>query len=337
MGLFAVLIGVGAGCRVTFCNADVSIRSSQSDPISIRLLLSRKFCLYGSCNRKSKHLSWWRHFVYSTLIPLITLGNAAFFAYCNLSPGAMVSVTLSADLPGLNEALLPNASRQLPLHSEGGGRRLQLTEAVFDFTMLVAIQSFFEGQAYLLGVLSVLFSLAWPYVKVATWLWIWYVPMGEVVRGRLLTVIDYLGKWSFINTFVLCLMTVAFYFYSEIRIPWWVMPFAIKRGRAIVLSVRVSLNPGFATYGYIFACIWSLIIGKLFVFVHAKTKTWEEIHREVKLSQRGSTGSSQGTESLSSAAEDLVKLRQTKKRLIYPPGYGFEVREWIRLSCLQFG
>lgn len=302
--------------------------SSNEDPIAMRLLLSRRYCLYGSCNRKSKHVGAWKHFVYTTLIPLLTLANAGFFAYCNLRPGAMVSVTLSADIPSAQGALYRNASAVLRRHEDpSNGHRVEITEAVFDFTMLVAIQSFFQGKAYALGILSVLFSLAWPYVKVAAWLWVWYVPMDEVLRGRLLTVLDHLGKWSFINTFVLCLMTVAFYFFSEIKVPWWVLPFIIKRGSSIALSVRVSLNPGFATYGYILGCVWSLVIGKLFVFVHTKTKAWEEILREVKLSHKGSstTDSSEDSRSMASAAEDLVHLRKLKKRLIYPPGYGFEV------------
>lgn len=69
---------------------------------------------------------------------------------------------------------------------------------------------------YPLALVVAIFSGAWPYVKLLLMLWCWLATarqLSPATRGRILEVVDLLGKWSLLDVFILVMFMVAF--------RWW--------------------------------------------------------------------------------------------------------------------
>ena len=72
-----------------------------------------------------------------------------------------------------------------------------------------------EAKVYPLAILVLVFSGIWPYIKLLTLLFCWCINESKLsprVRERLLIILDILGKWSLLDSYVLIMMTVAFRF-----------------------------------------------------------------------------------------------------------------------------
>lgn len=89
-----------------------------------------------------------------------------------------------------------------------------LTVSIFS-----SVAKLWDTESYPLAILIVITSICWPYVKLATSMLAWVVPPVSRPRGgirgprrreRLVEWLDALGKWSFVDIFVLIIMMVAF-------------------------------------------------------------------------------------------------------------------------------
>jgi hypothetical protein len=113
----------------------------------------------------------------------------------------------------------------------------------------------------------------------------YFVPIAEADRGRTLTWIDALGKWPFVNLFILCFMGVAFHLTANIAVPG-----VISSHDLVDVGVEVILAPRFATYLFVIGGIVSILVSTLFVYAHRKAKEWEEERRFAEDQLRSQAG-----------------------------------------------
>uniref|UniRef100_A0A7R9WEW7 Uncharacterized protein n=1 Tax=Pseudictyota dubia TaxID=2749911 RepID=A0A7R9WEW7_9STRA len=123
------------------------------------------------------------------LMPLIILGNIAFFLSGHLSKGASVSIRLHL-----------------------GGQDL-IIEDFFVFSIARSTVDMWKAGAKELAMLILIFSGIWPYTKQLVTLVLWFMPPSRVSvskRGSIFLWLDILGKWSMIDIFVLLVCLAAF-------------------------------------------------------------------------------------------------------------------------------
>jgi hypothetical protein len=142
-----------------------------------------------------------------------------------------------------------------------------------DFTLLGSIEDMWNGGAYPLAVLIAFFSGVWPYIKLLTMLLCWLTPTCVLsVHGRqtALEWLDFLGKWSMVDAFVMVLFMVAFKFDLSIagQAPQVISDVFDEFGGSARLLVYVQPLWGF--YLFIGATIGSMVLGHLMTMVHRR-------------------------------------------------------------------
>jgi uncharacterized paraquat-inducible protein A len=81
-----------------------------------------------------------------------------------------------------------------------------LTASIFS-----AVKELWHVGSYALAVFIVITSVGWPYVKLLLSLYAWVVPYSSPARReRLITILDCLDKWSFVDVVVFSEIVVAF-------------------------------------------------------------------------------------------------------------------------------
>jgi uncharacterized paraquat-inducible protein A len=84
-------------------------------------------------------------------------------------------------------------------------------KSLFEVTIFSSVKKLWNTGSYALAILIVIASISWPYVKLCLTLAAWMFPYRSARRReRLLEIVDALGKWSFIDVFVLLIIMVAF-------------------------------------------------------------------------------------------------------------------------------
>jgi len=127
---------------------------------------------------------------------------------------------------------------------------------MFGFSLGHTIRQLYAAGIYPLLFLVVGFSGMWPYGKLLLMLRAWTVPtLNRARRERVLLMLDALGKFSLVDTYVLVLFMVAFRYHLELS-------------DSVVLDVFVAPHRGF--YGFLLATSISLLLGHLMLFYHRK-------------------------------------------------------------------
>jgi hypothetical protein len=81
-----------------------------------------------------------------------------------------------------------------------------LTASIF-----TAVKDLWHTGSYALTVFIVITSVGWPYAKLLLSLYAWMLPFSSPAkRERLITILDCLGKWSFVDVVVFSEIVVAF-------------------------------------------------------------------------------------------------------------------------------
>jgi len=131
---------------------------------------------------------------------------------------------------------------------------------------------------YPLALLIAVFSGSWPYIKLLMMLFCWLIPparFSEKKREYTLMLLDMLGKWSLIDSFVLTLMVVAFRFHvASPPVPGTDPP------EIAVADVIVHVETGF--YTFLFATMMSLGLTHIILALH---------HHAIKPEKEGERGS----------------------------------------------
>jgi hypothetical protein len=259
-----------------------------------------RFSVYNAVDRHFAYLPTSQRVALVILTPFLTmLGNAIswclFLLYGSQIIGGAdfriaplgLSVLVSAAPPTGGtipdsfvalalEVLASPAFRALP---EG---RLYLDVAnVFNFSPVVATRFFWDGGAYLVTVATLATILILPVGKVLLWIWFWFAPSDSVFRGRVLTILDFLGKYMLANLFVICLMGVAMSVDRSTEIPWFVLPPGVlSPGSALQIRVRTGISStSVGSVVFVISLFFSLVIGQVAVVIHQWCDQWEaELH-----------------------------------------------------------
>ncbi len=123
------------------------------------------------------------------LVPLIVIANIAFFLSGHLSVGASVDIDV-----------------------EVAGEAFRINELFF-FTVAESIKDMWDAGATEMAVLILLVSGLWPYIKQLMVLFLWFMPpklISVARRESILLWLDILGKWSFLDIFILILSLSSF-------------------------------------------------------------------------------------------------------------------------------
>ena len=151
---------------------------------------------------------------------------------------------------------------------------VELREQVFTFDPVTSLRDFWKSKGYLLTIITAFWLDFFPFLKIFIWHFYWFVPQSEVIRGRVLTWIDYLGKWSLANLFTLCIISVAFLFKSSIHLP---IPLPLRQ--AIMLDLECIVESGAGVTWFIFSLLWTIGLGDVFLQFHTLAREWEEQRR----------------------------------------------------------
>jgi hypothetical protein len=123
------------------------------------------------------------------LVPIVILINVGLFLSGHISLGASVDII-----------------------AQIGGESFKVKE-VFVFSMAESVMDMWEAGAKELAILIIFFSGLWPYTKQFTVLFLWFAgPNVTSVSRResILLWLDTLGKWSFVDIFVLVVSVASF-------------------------------------------------------------------------------------------------------------------------------
>merc|ERR1712048_825434 len=100
-----------------------------------------------------------------------------------------------------------------------GGKVMFMSDEIraeaFDFSLGNSIKLMWQGRSFLLAIVIVVMSGAWPYLKNIILLLTWEVPVPGKDRARWIMWMDLLGKYSLIDAIVLIIMMVAFRVHVE--------------------------------------------------------------------------------------------------------------------------
>ena len=77
-----------------------------------------------------------------------------------------------------------------------------------DYTLFSSVLGLWESGHYVLAVIIFLFSVVFPFVKLAALAGVWFKAFDEQLRDRLIFAVGVLGKWSMLDVFVTALLIV---------------------------------------------------------------------------------------------------------------------------------
>lgn len=201
-------------------------------------------CCWGDC--LALHPRMPRAVTY--MVPLIVMADILAFVAANLSVGVNIMATLHAN-----------------------GQDIVRLPPIKQYSLVSSFKDMWDGQVYPLALLILFFSGIWPYMKLLAMLICWFTPirkMSVVTRQKLLELLDALGKWSLVDSFVMVLFMVAF----ELRLsvdknaPWQVID--MFREIDATAELRVYVEPLFSFYCFLVATIGSLILGHVMTACH---------------------------------------------------------------------
>ena len=327
-------------------NARVTPKRPIRHPLLTEVLYPRNYSLYGAMSR---HFigSRWRRVVLMAL-PTTTMLTATIFTVMMLLNGAAVQVFIRLSSPAFSRNEWTEVLKQYPAHTVDFPEEslfapnqkqpavVEIIEEVFDFTMLTSIKNFWDGKAYALAILTAVFCAVWPFLRVAIHLFLFFIPVPEQHRGRTLTWLDSLGKWTMVNTFVLCFMGVAFHLHSKIRIKG-LLPMSKD---LINADIEVSLGPRIATYLFVVGVLLSIVVSEVYIILHRYCRDWEE-HRNAEsmtqqTNQQGALLDSsvdrllvQGTtinaaDTRGADGDNLFRAPSIRPEVKYEHGFGYE-------------
>ena len=177
------------------------------------------------------------------IIPILLFATIALFISSNTGVGASVFVYLTI---GDKEIGLPS---------------------LFDFGLINSVTDMWTAGVYPLSILIAFMSGIWPYLKVVLMICCWFFPtawMKSSTRGSMLGWLDFLGKWSLLDTYVMIMMLVAFHFRID---------FPVINPDVIETSIRADIYvyPAYGFVSLIVATLISLLMSHIIIGIHRNT------------------------------------------------------------------
>lgn len=174
--LWICSIGVAAFLWIWVC------RPFREDPVAVSTVSDKKL---DKITRRATRL--WKTTLQTHTLPFVSaiVLNIFFFLIAHFHMGAEANLALT---------LLQNEATY---------------EDWRDFSVLQTISTLFQHGAYLLGVLIMIFSVIWPYVKLFALLAIIFISPERLSyhnRGKVLFLMDRLGKYSMLDVYFIILV-----------------------------------------------------------------------------------------------------------------------------------
>lgn len=173
-------------------------------------------------------------------VPLVLFANAALFLTGHLAIGATVDIVLR----------LGDDTFNMP--------------AYVTFSIAQSTIDMYNSGAVFLAYVVVIFSGAWPYIKLLAMLFLWFAPAYVVRpdnRGSAFAWLDTLGKWSMIDVFVMILSIVGF---NVLVNP----PAALDFLWEDLFSVQLLVTPRWGLYANLLAQLVSQLLSHTCLFYH---------------------------------------------------------------------
>lgn len=170
-------------------------------------------------------------------MPVLLAANFYLFLYSALRPGASVYMFLNVDKIGLH-----------------------IADDLKPFSLVNTVVQMWEAGAKPLSVLIAAFSGIWPYGKLVLMMICWLLPlrwMHYQHRERILEVLDTLGKYSFIDSFVLVIMIVSFRYSITVDV--------------VLADIKIDefTRPN-SVYEFCMATMFSLLLTHIMIHFHRK-------------------------------------------------------------------
>lgn len=207
------------------------------------LPLSEHVLLCGSLSSSFVFAGWVVHGL--TFVLLLSL---FFVAYSNTSPGASVYAWVRLTQPD-------------------GTVEYIRTPPSFDFSLVSSVRDMWNAGTYPLAIIVAVGSGIWPYVKLAVMLACWLAPPRRFpiwIRERTLQVLDWTGKWSLIDTYLLIIFLVTFNY---------TIPAAanLDAGTAAgAASLEVFVRPAMGVHVFVIGTILSLLCTHFLLWAHRR-------------------------------------------------------------------
>eukprot|EP00948_MAST-09A_sp_MAST-9A-sp1_P004289 g4289.t1 len=136
-------------------------------------------------------------------------------------------------------------------------------DTIYTFSLAGSLSDMWGACAIVLATLIGTFSGAWPYIKLLLMIFVWMVPPSSLStrsRGTFIKILDYMGKWSLIDLYVLVMSMIAFY----VRIQSPETPILPTN----FYDVSLWVTPVWGLYAFCIAVTASLILNHIQVVVH---------------------------------------------------------------------
>ena len=119
-----------------------------------------------------------------------------------------------------------------------------------------------------LAIIIALASGAWPYIKLILLGYAWFCPptvLNTRRRGKLLSILDILGKWSVVDQFIMVMLMVVFRFLFYLPPEGSTIAYLPPPG---FMYLEVRINPQWGFYGFFMAALGSLVVNHFIVIQH---------------------------------------------------------------------
>lgn len=245
--LFVAIAAVPAVMLIAKRRAHKKLTEGQADEPAYECECTPRLKEFGRLDSKGASLMMDQriHWAVRIIMPLLLLGNIALFISSNASIGAAVEILFTL-----------------------GTDKTVKTPSLFNFGLINSIRDMWKAGIWPLSILVALFSGVWPYIKLIMMLVAWVFPLSmipEKHRERILMVLDALGKWSMLDTYIMVLFLVSFHFH--VALP------AADPSRVtspIVVDVFVTAASGFLMF--VLATVISLVLSHIILALHRHVK-----------------------------------------------------------------
>ena len=109
-----------------------------------------------------------------------------------------------------------------------------------------------SGAKFIASIIAIL-SGAWPYIKLLSMLFMWYIPGHREAQRRGLWWLDVLGKWSFVDLFFMVITTTSFKLESNMK--------------AFNTPMKIGVEVASGFYVFMFAAVLSLLVTDIMVWL----------------------------------------------------------------------
>ncbi|ELP83632.1 hypothetical protein EIN_417410 [Entamoeba invadens IP1] len=144
------------------------------------------------------------------------------------------------------------------------GNNNKINALVSSYGLMDTVTNMWHAGIYPLAILILLFSCIWPYTKLILLFFTWTTPptiMSTKVRYRILYVLDALGKWSFLDSYVMTLMVVSFYF----NVP---LPIYHPENVTTPMKIQLWVDPEFCFTALVAGTIVTLLLSHVMLYIH---------------------------------------------------------------------